>query len=120
MLEDQRCHTVIPDISFSLLLSSKGVGVARAKVVLRFQKELGTSCLARFLFWYLVAAAPVSPLGSLAGFVYRCFQMKHLFVFQLLADKCRAFIASDIKVLGIYFESEAKNICIGIFLNLFF
>lgn len=69
---------------------------------------------------HLVAAAPVSPLGSLAGFVYRCFQMKHLFVFQLLADKCRAFIASDIKVLGIYFESEAKNICIGIFLNLFF
>lgn len=120
MLENQRCHTVILNISFSLLLSSEGVGVAcaGAKVALRFRKR----CWAfrkspAHHAWHVSSCAgssdrsnSVSPLRSLAGFGHSCFQTKPLLVFQLLANECHAFTASDIKVLEICFESEAKKI----------
>lgn len=45
--------------------------------------------------------------------------MKNVFVLQLLAEKCHAFAETDMKVLEIYFESEAKIMYCNIFLTYF-
>lgn len=45
--------------------------------------------------------------------------MKNVSVLYLLARKCQVFSANDIKVLEIYFESEAKNMYWIIFLVCF-
>lgn len=88
-----QCHTVIPEAS---LCTERVPGLAR-----------GTSGTSASGQGHSIAAAPSVSLHL--GFYTVVFQTKNVSVLYLLARKCQVFSANEMKVLEIYFESEAKK-----------
>lgn len=100
-----QCHTVILGGCSAFPLSSRGVlvyweGTRPGK------RHIWHIC---FCSGSLHCSSSLCDLSLHLSFYTVVFQVKNVSVLYLLARKCQVFSENDMKVLEIYFESEAKN-----------